>query len=236
LDWIKAIANWIRKIAGQPTEVRPEFLKRWRWHGNVLTLVAGEGSADIPPGLVSLYELCPAEGSFGVIILLANIAQSREGVRRQKLAEEGWKRQFEIKARATISQQEKEILGTHLLLVGTISKVEDRARWVNGELVKFKHTDFLAAHILNLQSETAVLISGQNGYAFRIVDQIAKQLLRLTPSTLNSWDELIFAWPWLTWVEYYAIKNKYTRFPEKDHVIQPPRSRKAMPKRRHGHG
>jgi hypothetical protein len=73
----------------------------------------------------------------------------------------------------------------------------------------------LGAFPCDLQGVTNAYASGDR-YATRIAEVIARRLIRMQGSNLNSWESLVNAVDWIEWLGFYAQKTI-----GEHHVLQP---------------
>lgn len=235
MTWIQDFFTWLRDVLGIAEQSEPAPIE-------VLTAQGGECKAyllfcdrDAPvEGVVEIWLLHhDTSATRDCLIILVNVAQIRESYGPAwdldaPLFPKPWRRAFEVKAKAELVEQ-REIDGTHLFLVGWVSKTPVASRFSQGKVVKFRAIECQRVYLVDLLG--ALYYLGVNEPARRIVRAMVKRAIAIPPGTLNIWENYIFylgepesKTTWLTWMEHYSRKIKGTHISD-DHILQPRKSK-----------
>lgn len=201
-----------------------EPLDVYRNGDRTLKLLFSERStnSDDFPGIVALWVCECSSASRDCLILCANLSQLREWLflmRRREgesLQQQSWRRVLEVKARAAIKDQGDRISGTHLFMVGSITRATIRTN--HGE---FRQLDCVGVWLVDLVGIHTYY--GQNAIAYKTTRSIAYKVATITDGKLLVWEEIVLVEsPWLPWLEAFSRAH----LKSKTHVIQPPKMRR----------
>lgn len=234
-QWIHDLVGWLRSVLGveerppQPLEVLVEQ------DGDCKAYLLFSDRSSPVEGIVEIWLLRhELSATKDCLILLVNIAQIRETYGAgwedldSALLPNHWRRAFEYRARAEIKLQ-AAISGTHLFMIGWLSKKAIASRIVQGGKEEhYRHIECQRVYSVDLVG--ALYYQGVNEPARKILRAIVQRAIATTPGNLNIWEELIFSLgepdsrtTWLDWLSHYARKPNQTRI-SRDHILQPPRA------------
>jgi len=236
-DWIQDLVQWLRDrlgVEGQPFAAIAQYTTADETCQ--LWLLFDSHSETPLPGLISLWLCSQVDASADLLLILVNVAQTKEW-RRQTVSHarlpKDWHRHFELVAMTAIRQQTKTVAATHLFMVGWISKEASAQRFVQNRLERYRHISCSSVYACDLQGDTRAW-AGENEKALKIVRAIAMRCLHARAQTAsNSWESLLraldggYSVTWLQWLSEFATVHKQTRI-STGHILQPVRSRATL--------
>lgn len=216
LGWIEQLTNWFRSQF-QLGQRGPRILEEYYSDRGALFLLDCDR-----PGVVSFWKLVHKSATSDLLIVLVSLRQLREDLALQQLNNPNaptyrhWRRAFEVEL-ATQLENQSHVDGTHIFLVAWVSRAATKQRIDgSGRVHRFTATECSVALLCDLQGLTFAW-AGENGYARKIIEIIAKRLLKLD-HPYSTWEEAIRRIDWLSWLEAYAQQAIGLT-----HVIQPPK-------------
>lgn len=234
MTWVHDLVGWLRTVLGveerppQPLEVIVDQ------NGDCKAFLLFSDRSSPVEGIVEIWLLRhELSATRDCLLLLINIAQIRETYGSgwddldSAMLPDHWRRAFEYRAKAEIKLQ-SSVAGSHLLMVGWLSKKAIASRVVHGKLEHYRHIDCQRVYAVDLIG--TLYYQGINEPARKILRSLVRRAISITPGNLNIWEELIFSLgeaesktTWLDWLAHYARVVEVTRI-SRDHVLQPPRS------------
>lgn len=237
--WLRSLVGWLRSALGveerppQPLEVLVDQ------EGDCKAYLLFSDKEAPVEGLVEVWLLRhELSATKDCLILLINIVQIRESYGsswdeiESQLLPDNWRRAFEYRAKAEIRLQ-AHIAGTHLFMVGWMSKRAIASRFVRGHEEHYRHIECQRVYSVDLIGLRHWL--GLNEQARQIIRAIVKRAIATTPGNMNPWENLIFSLgeptsrtTWLDWLSHYA-RTGPTKI-DAHHTLQPPKASFKVPK------
>lgn len=226
-NWLYSFVRWLR---GKATDERPRYVRRYSSKDGKTTLLLLSQSSSEFPGVVSIWWVENADAENDYPFVLCNLAQIREELGQKGAGDRmasttdtpgisEFQRLFEVKAKQEIHAQ-RHILGSHLLIIGAISKAPTRTRFVNNQVRHYRYLDFVHCVVANLQRDSwQVRNLGANDDAEKIIARLMMRVLVLEGGPLNSWEELLWGVDWVVWLDHFAVERLGPT-----HVTRPPKS------------
>ena len=216
--WIEQLTSWFRNQF-QPGQRGPRILEEYYSDRGALFSLDCDR-----PGVVSFWKLVHKSATSDLLVVLISLRQLQEDLAQQRLhdseapAYRHWRRAFEVELSAQLENQ-SHVDGTHIFLVAWVSRAATKQRVDrDGRVHRFTATECSHAIICDLQGVTFAW-AGENGYARKIVEVIAKRLLKLDyRQASNTWEDVIRHIDWIVWLEAY-VQEAIGR----THVLQPPK-------------
>lgn len=234
LQWLRALTDWLRERFSKQTS-KIQAIEHYKNDHNHLFLIyqydISTKETPLLPGLVSLWYVSNKEALSDLILIVINIAQARTDRLEYKNHAEQWLRQFEVKIRSELREQES-IDATHIFVAGWVTKKYVAERFVNNRIQKFRHLEASTAIAFDCQGVLFAYGVHSNEPAKKLLKVIAHRCFNITPSRFSSWEALIRQLDnptnkitWLTWLTQICEKMFGS-----SHTLQPKKVKQRVDK------
>ncbi|HEY9621558.1 MAG TPA: hypothetical protein V6C78_14445 [Crinalium sp.] len=213
--FIRRFLRWVRKHLGLEQPSPSRTLEGISSCATLWRLPSSEA------GVVDCWQICHRAAASDLVISLLSVARLREDVAEQRLYRRSTD-PIRLVSRRSFRQDFSRYLESqggldarfisHIVVVAWKSRIptpmegSDRRRYLVRPVVAIP---------ADLQGMSFAWTSGDR-YASKMVELIARRVLKMEALSFRSWDEIVNSLDWIEWLDWYA-----KQFLGPSHVLQP---------------